>query len=273
MPAHPLNSKPVTASFHAPKLIHFRAMSTRYDADFDPFGGEHVVTNTCPQNYKFTGKERDTESNLDNFEARYYSSQFGRFQSADWSAVPVPVPYADLGNPQTLNLYAYVKNNPMNLSDPSGHQAEGALVGVSGEYMAARMRAGGEPLGPGDAVEPGVWEVTINGESSFVLGSYADAEQAASAAQNTSAHQAQNKPQYDPKKSGPEDPTNPGHPLSQNPAVKKASDEAWQKTMNGTARNGRAEAGGTIEYKDGKIFPANQVNSVNGEAETAIICE
>src|SRR5689334_13531364 len=116
MPAHPLNSKPVTASFHAPKLIHFRAMSTRYDADFDPFGGEHVVTNTCPQNYKFTGKERDTESNLDNFEARYYSSQFGRFQSADWSAVPVPVPYADLGNPQTLNLYAYVKNNPMNLS-------------------------------------------------------------------------------------------------------------------------------------------------------------
>ncbi|HWY21483.1 MAG TPA: hypothetical protein VNX26_09700 [Candidatus Acidoferrum sp.] len=33
--------------------------------------------------------------------------------------------------------------------------------------------------------------------------------------------------------------------------------------------NGRAEAGGTIEYKDGKIFPANKVNSVNGDAETA----
>jgi hypothetical protein len=80
---------------------------------------------------------------------------------------------------------------------------------------------------------------------------------------------AQNKPQYDPKKSGPEDPTNPGHPLSQNSVVKKASDEAWQTTTNGTARNGRAEAGGAIEYKDGKIFPANKVNSVNGDAETA----
>jgi hypothetical protein len=80
---------------------------------------------------------------------------------------------------------------------------------------------------------------------------------------------AQNKPQYDPKKSGPEDPTNPGHPLSQNPVVKKASDEAWQTTTNGTARNGRAEAGGTIEYKDGKIYPANKVNSVNGDPETA----
>ena len=43
-----------------------RAMTTSngtpcYDADFDPFGGEHVCTNTCSQNYKFEGKERDTE--------------------------------------------------------------------------------------------------------------------------------------------------------------------------------------------------------------------
>jgi hypothetical protein len=80
---------------------------------------------------------------------------------------------------------------------------------------------------------------------------------------------AQNQSQYDPKKSGPEDPTNPGHPLSQNAVVKKASDEAWQTTTNGTARNGRAEAGGTIEYKDGTISAANKVNSVNGDAETA----
>jgi len=80
---------------------------------------------------------------------------------------------------------------------------------------------------------------------------------------------AQNTPQYDPKKSGPEDPTNPGHPLSQNPVYKKASDEAWQTTRNGTAGNGRAEAGGTIEYKDGKLFPANKVNSVNDDPQTA----
>ncbi|MBZ5689296.1 MAG: hypothetical protein LAP86_30205 [Acidobacteriia bacterium] len=43
------------------------------------------------------------------------------------------------------------------------------------------------------------------------------------------------------------------HPLSQNPVVKKASDEAWQTTTKGTTRNERAEAGGTIGYKDGKI--------------------
>lgn len=52
-----------------------------YDADFYPFGGEREVTDTCPQNYKFTGKERDDLGNgttLDNFGARYYSSQMAR---------------------------------------------------------------------------------------------------------------------------------------------------------------------------------------------------
>src|SRR5205807_1126952 len=54
-----------------------------YDADFYPFGGERVVTNICPQNYKFTAKERDPESSLDYFGARYYSSAMGRFTSSD----------------------------------------------------------------------------------------------------------------------------------------------------------------------------------------------
>jgi RHS repeat-associated protein len=48
----------------------------------------------------FTGKERDTESGNDYFEARYYSSTMGRFMSPDWSAKVEPVPYADFTNPQ-----------------------------------------------------------------------------------------------------------------------------------------------------------------------------
>ena len=50
---------------------------------------------------KFEGKERDTETGNDDFGARYYSNRFGRWLSADWSNVPVPVPYANLTNPQT----------------------------------------------------------------------------------------------------------------------------------------------------------------------------
>ncbi len=92
------------------------------ESDFYPFGGERVITDTDPNHYKFTGKERDTESNLDNFGARYYSSQYGRFISADWSATPIPVPYADFTDPQTLNLYAYVRDNPISKVDADGHE-------------------------------------------------------------------------------------------------------------------------------------------------------
>jgi RHS repeat-associated protein len=70
---------------------------------------------------RYTGKERDTESGNDYFGARYYSSAMGRFLSPDWSAKVAPVPYAKLDNPQTLNLYAYVGNNPLSRRDLDGH--------------------------------------------------------------------------------------------------------------------------------------------------------
>jgi RHS repeat-associated protein len=86
-----------------------------YDADFYPFGGERTpIVNTCPQTYKFTGKERD-ESGLDDFDARYYSNSFGRFTSPD--------PLLNSGrpwDPQSWNRYSYVRNNPLARTDPSG---------------------------------------------------------------------------------------------------------------------------------------------------------
>jgi len=97
-----------------------------YDADFYPFGDERPpYTNTCTQNnYRFEGKERDTETGNDDFGARYYSNRFGRWLSADWSSVPVPVPYANLSNPQTLNLYAMVADDPETFADLDGHDVD-----------------------------------------------------------------------------------------------------------------------------------------------------
>jgi RHS repeat-associated protein len=69
----------------------------------------------------FTGKERDAESGNNYFGARYYASSMGRFMSPDWSPLPVPIPYADPAFPQTLNLYTYLDNNPMNAVDATGH--------------------------------------------------------------------------------------------------------------------------------------------------------
>jgi RHS repeat-associated protein len=65
-----------------------------------------------PSDHKFTGKERDSEPGLDNFGARYNSSSIGRFMTPNWSARPTPVPFADLANPQSLNLCSYVQTIP-----------------------------------------------------------------------------------------------------------------------------------------------------------------
>ncbi len=64
----------------------------------------------------FTGKERDTESGNDYFGDRYYASTMGRFLSPD----PSQLYFADPTNPQSLNLYAYVQNNPLINIDPTG---------------------------------------------------------------------------------------------------------------------------------------------------------
>jgi hypothetical protein len=45
----------------------------------------------------------------------------GRFMSPDWAAKAQPEPYAKLDNPQSLNLYAYVGNNPLSRTDLDGH--------------------------------------------------------------------------------------------------------------------------------------------------------
>jgi RHS repeat-associated protein len=92
-----------------------------------PYGGQQSSTGSDPNHYKFTGKERDTESNLDQFGARYYTSSIGRFMTPDWAARPTAVPYAVYGDPQSLNLYTYVRNDPVTNADADGHISPEAM--------------------------------------------------------------------------------------------------------------------------------------------------
>jgi len=97
------------------------------ESDYYPYGGEILITTGDSNNYKFTGKERDSESGLDYFGARYDASSMGRFMTPDWSAKIEPVPYSKLDNPQSLNLYSYVLNNPLSNIDTDGHACSGVL--------------------------------------------------------------------------------------------------------------------------------------------------
>jgi RHS repeat-associated protein len=100
--------------------------------DYLPFGeelsagaGGRLTTQGYSANdnvrQKFTGKERDNETGLDYFGARYYSSSQGRFGSCD----PIQLSVQHIANTQRWNLYAYVNNNPLALTDPDGKDGQG----------------------------------------------------------------------------------------------------------------------------------------------------
>ena len=69
---------------------------------------------------QFTGKERDNETGLDYFGARYYSSVQGRFTSVD----PVIDFKKNISEPQGWNQYQYVLNNPLRYVDPNGQEPQ-----------------------------------------------------------------------------------------------------------------------------------------------------
>jgi RHS repeat-associated protein len=81
-------------------------------------GSNYAGTLGQPTEHHFTGKERDSESGNDYFGARYYASTMGRFSSPD----PSGLYFANQENPQSLNLYSYVLNNPMINVDPDGRE-------------------------------------------------------------------------------------------------------------------------------------------------------
>jgi len=122
-----------------------------------PIMVQSTTTSTDTNHYKFTGKELDDESGLYNYGARYYGPALGRYMTPDWSFTPTAVPYADFGNPQSLNLYSYAHNNPTTLVDPDGHcgTPTGLKPGQVGVCVASYIKAGWfGPGGRGDGRGP-----------------------------------------------------------------------------------------------------------------------
>jgi RHS repeat-associated protein len=82
--------------------------------DYLPYG-EQIAGDTGTS-HKFTGYPRDADTGLDYASARYYGSRLGRFLTPD----PLGMGAADATNPQSLNQYVYVGDNPTNVTDPEG---------------------------------------------------------------------------------------------------------------------------------------------------------
>jgi len=87
--------------------------------DYHPYGSLRTEEHTgeYSNDYLFTGKELDRETELYCYEARYYDPLLGRFTSLDpW--------FGDITDPQSLNKYSYVRNNPLKYVDPTGEKTE-----------------------------------------------------------------------------------------------------------------------------------------------------
>jgi RHS repeat-associated protein len=84
--------------------------------DYQPFGEEYNPPTGQPDKRLFTGKERDAETGLDYFGARYYRADLGRFTSVD----PMQNVGSALVDPQRWNRYTYARNSPLRYTDPNG---------------------------------------------------------------------------------------------------------------------------------------------------------
>jgi RHS repeat-associated protein len=149
-----------TTYYHSDHLGSARMMSSvngypLWQATYLPFGYEQSAQST-PNTLKFATYKRDSESGLDYAKFRYYGSQYGRFMTPD----PAGLATQDLTNPQSLNRYAYVWNNPIDATDSYGLNADfcsaefgscsfwdGATAGFAGSFGVSFGESGGGDSG------------------------------------------------------------------------------------------------------------------------------
>jgi RHS repeat-associated protein len=129
----------VVEYYHTDALGSVRAVTSQSGSvierhDYLPFGEEWCAgppAGVCGavspgQPKRFTGKERDAETGLDYFGARYYGAKVGRFTTID----PVYTWRENLVDPQRWNRYVYGRNNPLRYVDPDGKDFIDAVDGA-----------------------------------------------------------------------------------------------------------------------------------------------
>ena len=105
-------------------------LATNTELRYMPYGVARYTAGTTPTTFNFTGQRKDGGSGLLFYNARWYDPVVGRFLQAD-TLVPEP------GDPQSLNRYSYVLNNPLRYTDPTGHCPQGDAGEACRQYLAS----------------------------------------------------------------------------------------------------------------------------------------
>jgi RHS repeat-associated protein len=154
-----------TYYYHTDHLGSSNVMTDTYGTSqgnyhYYPYGATRISSGLSIK-HKFTGQELDSETGLYYYGARYYDPALGRFVSAD-SIVQ------DSSDPQTLNRYSYCRNNPIILTDPTGHFIFGEFLKsfASGFVGGAVFVLTG---GSGAPITAGIWAGMAAGGTSAAL--------------------------------------------------------------------------------------------------------
>jgi RHS repeat-associated protein len=133
--------------FHHPDRLGTRLVTrpdgTWYEQVTLPFGVPITTESSGASNRRFTTYDRNTLTGLDYANARSYEWTQGRFTQVD----PIGMASVDLSDPQTLNLYAYCANDPINAVDPSGTFGFSISFGGFGFGFGSGSGSGGGFLG------------------------------------------------------------------------------------------------------------------------------
>ncbi len=123
-------------------LKTFSTPSHQGFAEANPLIAPGLAESLCHQGVRSrcSAKERDEESDLDYFGARYFSASLGRFTGAD-------APFADqnAADPQSWSLYSYVRNNPLRFTDPSGRDCREGLSACGDFFIGGAKAIGNIP--------------------------------------------------------------------------------------------------------------------------------
>ncbi|HEX9628646.1 MAG TPA: RHS repeat-associated core domain-containing protein, partial [Pyrinomonadaceae bacterium] len=110
-----------SVQYHHPDRLGTRLVTdpsngTSFEQVTLPFGTALNAESTGATNKRFTSYDHSNTTGLDYAVNRHYDAQQGRFTQVD----PAGMNATSLGNPQSLNLYSYCSNDPINRIDPDG---------------------------------------------------------------------------------------------------------------------------------------------------------
>ena len=134
--------------------------------NYDPWGTQTSYTGTLTQPFRYAGYYFDSETGLYYCKGRYYSPTLGRFLTKDSYG------YISQRNPQTLNLYSYCGNNPVNRVDPNGNVSGVIIDDNEKAYLKEIIRSqpgSGNAIWAQDTLDNGIYPTTTESSATSTI--------------------------------------------------------------------------------------------------------